>query len=130
MKAFSAKDGYGICHIAKPNGIVPVIITGRTSKIVEHRAEELSLEEVHQGVQDKFPKLMEIVEKYGATLKQCAYCGDDLNDLDCMTRVQEAGGLVGCPADASKEILDIADFVSVKNGGNGAVREFIEWLVK
>ena len=53
-----------------------------------------------------------------------------MNDYDCMKRIQEAGGLVGCPADACDEVIDLADFVSKKDGGRGAVREFIEWLVK
>lgn len=130
MKAFSAKDGYGICHIAKPNGITPVIITGRNSRIVENRAKELSITEIHQGVADKFPKLLEIIEKNGDALEQCAYCGDDLNDYDCMKRIKDAGGVVGCPADAAKEVIALADFVSSKDGGRGAVREFIEWLVE
>ena len=130
MKAFSAKDGYGICHIAKPNGITPVIITGRVSKIVENRAKELSITEIHQGVADKLPKLMEILEKNGDTLEQCAYCGDDLNDYDCMKNIKDAGGLVGCPADAAKEVIELADYVASKDGGRGAVREFIEWLVE
>ncbi|SFH86157.1 3-deoxy-D-manno-octulosonate 8-phosphate phosphatase (KDO 8-P phosphatase) [Pseudobutyrivibrio sp. OR37] len=130
MKAFSAKDGYGICHIGMPNGIIPVIITGRTSRIVENRAKELGITEIYQGVGDKFAKLTEILEKSGVELNQCAYCGDDMNDYDCMKRIQEAGGLVGCPADACDEVIELADFVSKKDGGRGAVREFIEWMVK
>ncbi|WP_458460022.1 KdsC family phosphatase [Pseudobutyrivibrio sp.] len=130
MKAFSAKDGYGICHIGMPNGITSVIITGRTSRIVENRAKELGITEIYQGVGDKFAKLTEILEKTGVELSQCAYCGDDMNDYDCMKRIQDAGGLVGCPADACDEVIELADFVSKKDGGRGAVREFIEWLVK
>ena len=128
MKAFSCKDGYGICHIAQPNGITPIIITGRVSDIVMNRADELKITEIHQGISDKFPKLMEILEKNGDTLSECAYCGDDMNDYDCMKKIQQAGGLVGCPADAVDEVIKIADFVSSKDGGRGAVREFIEWL--
>lgn len=130
MKAFSAKDGYGICHIGMPNGITPVIITGRTSRIVENRAKELGITEIYQGVGDKFAKLTEILGKNGVELSQCAYCGDDMNDYDCMKRIQNVGGLVGCPADACDEVIELADFVSKKDGGRGAVREFIEWLVK
>ena len=53
-----------------------------------------------------------------------------MNDYDCMKRIQEAGGLIGCPNDACDEVIDLADFVSKKDGGRGAVREFIEWLIK
>ena len=59
-----------------------------------------------------------------------AYIGDDINDLSCMEPIKEAGGLVGCPADAVQKVVDLADFVSKRNGGNGAVREFIEWIVE
>ena len=130
MKAFYTKDGYGICHIARPNGIEPVIITGRTSDIVKNRAQELGITEIHQNVADKFPKLMEILEANGDSLSNCAYIGDDMNDYDCMSRIKEAGGSVGCPADAVAEVIELSDFVSSKDGGKGAVRDYIEWLVK
>lgn len=61
---------------------------------------------------------------------ELAYIGDDINDLSCMQLIKEAGGIVGCPADAVQEVLDIADFISKKNGGCGAVREFIEFLTQ
>ncbi len=130
MKAFSCKDGYGIAHIAIPNGITPVIITGRISNIVENRAKELGIVEIHQNIADKFPKLMEILEKNGGKLSECAYCGDDMNDYDCMTRIKDAGGIIGCPADACQEVIELSDYVAKKDGGRGAVREFIEWLVR
>ena len=59
-----------------------------------------------------------------------AYIGDDLNDLKCMQCIKESGGIIGCPADAVDEVRDIADFVSPYKGGEGAVRSFIEWIVK
>ena len=126
MKAFSIKDGCGIAMIAIPAGITPVITTGRVSKIVENRCKELGITELYQGVKNKTEKLKEIVEN----ISECAYIGDDLNDLDVMKFVKSNGGKIGCPADAAKEVIKISDFVSTKNGGNGAVREFIEWLVK
>ena len=52
------------------------------------------------------------------------------NDYDCIKVIKEAGGITGCPSDAAKEIIEISDFVSEKTGGNGAVREFIEWIIK
>lgn len=124
-KVFDIKDGYGIHDIAIPAGITPVIITGRTSKILENRCEELGIKKLYQGVSDKTKKLEIITDD----LSSVAYIGDDINDLSCMVSVKNAGGIVGCPADATKKILDIADFVSGKNGGNGAVREFIEWII-
>lgn len=56
--------------------------------------------------------------------------GDDINDLSCMIPVKEAGGVVGCPADAVERVKEISDFVALHNGGDGAVRDFIEWIIK
>lgn len=129
-KAFSIKDGYGLVHIAMANGITPVIITGRKSKIVENRCAELKITEIYQGVADKTSKLKDFLAEKGATMSECAYMGDDLNDIDCMKAIKAAGGLVGAPADAALEVINIADFISTKDGGRGCVREFIEWLVQ
>ena len=126
MKAFSIKDGCGIHDILIPAGITPVIITGRSSKIVENRCGEIGVKEIHQGISNKIEKLLSITDD----LSSVAYIGDDINDLSCMKPVKEAGGKIGCPADAVKKVKELADFISTKNGGDGAVREFIEWLVE
>lgn len=127
MKAFSIKDGYVGKFILKPVGIVPIIITARNSSIVQHRCDELGIAEVYQGKMDKLTALKEIIgeENMGA----CAYFGDDILDLRCMAPIQEAGGIVGCPCDAVKEIKAIADYVCVSKAGEGALREFAEWLI-
>lgn len=125
MKAFDIKDGCGIHDILIPAGITPVIITGRSSKILENRCKELGITNLHQGIRNKVEKLLTIT----TDLSTVAYIGDDINDLSCMEPIKEAGGLVGCPADAVRKVIDLADFVSKRNGGNGAVREFIEWIV-
>lgn len=126
-KAFCIKDGCGIHDILIPAGIRPIIITGRKSRILENRCKEIGIKELYQGVANKIEKLDEILD--GEGYDTVAYIGDDLNDLSCMEPIHNAGGLVGCPADAAKEVTAIADFVSHKNGGDGAVREFIEWIV-
>ncbi|WP_302951696.1 KdsC family phosphatase [Holdemania filiformis] len=125
-KAFNIKDGCGIHDILLPTGIIPVIISGRKSDIVLNRCREIGIMEVYQGVSNKIDKLKEVVKD----ISRVAYIGDDINDLSCMLLVKESGGIVGCPADAVQQILKIADFISRKNGGNGAVRDFIEWLVR
>lgn len=125
VKAFNIKDGYGIHDIAMPLGIIPVIITGRKSKIVENRCRELGISKIYQGVSDKVEQLCAIT----AELSEVAYIGDDVNDLMCMCAVKDAGGIVGCPADAAKKIIDISNYVSDKCGGDGAVRGFIEWII-
>lgn len=129
LKAFDIKDGYGIHDILLPNGIIPIIITGRCSEIVERRCKELGISEIHQGVKNKKERLLAYCKEQNITLKECAYIGDDLNDLPCMRLIREKQGIVGCPADAIKEVQGIADFQSQYNGGHGAVREFIEWIM-
>lgn len=88
---------------------------------------------LYQGVRLKLEKLREILFDYNQThnfdLSNCAYIGDDILDLSCMLPIKEAEGLVGCPADAVKKVTDISDFISSKNGGYGAVREFIEYII-
>lgn len=130
FKAFDIKDGCGIHNILLPSGIVPVIITGRSSRILENRCRELGISEVYQGVEKKTEKLKEILLKNGCEYHQAAYIGDDINDLSCMEMIKSAGGMVGCPADAAKEVKEIADFISSRCGGCGAVREFIEWVLE
>ena len=126
MKAFNIKDGCGIHDIAIPGGIIPVIITGRKSEIVKKRCGELGIQQVYQGIKNKIEQLNSIADD----LSQVAYIGDDINDLSCMIPVKEAGGVVGCPADAVERVKEISDFVALHNGGDGAVRDFIEWIIK
>lgn len=125
MKAFNIKDGCGIHDILVPAGITPVIITGRSSDIVFNRCKELGIDEVHQGVRNKIEKLLMITKD----LSTVAYIGDDINDLSCMEAIKAAGGLIGCPADAVERVKSIVNYISLYNGGDGAVRDFIEWLL-
>ena len=122
MKAFNVKDGYAIAHMLPEMGIIPVIITGRKSKIVENRAKELGITELYQGVGDKLAVLKNVAEKYNASPDEIAYIGDDINDLDCI----EYCGVTACPADAVEEVKRIATYVCKKNGRDGAVREYID----
>ena len=126
MKAFNTKDGCGIHDLLIPSGIIPVIITGRQSDIVTNRCKEIGITEIYQGVKNKLSKLSE----FANNLSCVAYIGDDLNDLLSMREIKRCGGLVGCPADAAKQVMDLSDFIATHNGGEGAVRDFIEWLLK
>ena len=126
MKRFNVKDGYGIHNILKLHGIMPVIITGRSSQILKNRCEELEIFEVIQGSHDKVSALKDIAKKYDVDMECVAYIGDDCNDLEVMKIV----GLRGCPADAVREIKEVSNFISSFPGGHGAVREFIEWIVR
>ncbi|MBR4951117.1 MAG: HAD-IIIA family hydrolase [Clostridia bacterium] len=126
FKAFHVRDGYAIAHIFPKYGIVPVIITGKSSQIVANRARELKITEVYQGISDKISKLTEIADKYGVTSAEIAYIGDDVNDLDCIAHC----GLTACPADALDEVIPKVDYVCRNNGGRGAVREFADYVIR
>lgn len=125
FKVFDIKDGCGIKDIAIPAGIIPVIITARQSDIILNRCKELGITEIYQNERNKIGKLKEITDN----LSQVAYIGDDILDLQCMFPIKEAGGIVGCPADAVDKVKNVADYISRYNGGNGAVRDFIEWIL-
>ncbi|MBE6526668.1 MAG: 3-deoxy-D-manno-octulosonate 8-phosphate phosphatase [Thermoplasmata archaeon] len=131
FKTFDIKDGYGIYSLLKKYDIIPAIITGRFSDIVLNRCSELGITEIYQGCTDKIQPLYNLATKYNlmidkyGIIKGCAYIGDDLIDLPCMEKCE----LTACPADAVQEIRSIANYVCKTNGGNGAVREFIEWII-
>ena len=125
MKAFNIKDGYAISRL-KEYGIEPVIITGRESEIVKQRCAELKITEFYQGVENKLFKLKDICAKKGLTLSQVAYIGDDVNDLPCIQQC----GVTACPADAVKKVKKAVTMITEAKGGEGAVREFCEFLVE
>ena len=131
LKRFDIKDGYAIHTMLPKVGIVPVILTSRESEIVQNRCRELGVQYCFQGVLDKAKKIQEIAREYGLTLNrggvypEIAYMGDDMIDVPSM----RICGLVGCPADAVREVQELADFVSSQKGGEGAARDFIEWII-
>lgn len=135
MKAFNIKDGYGIADLAMHEmHMIPVIITARESAIVRMRCRELHIEEVHQGCRNKLEKLEEILHVYSEkdrrtwSLRDTAFIGDDILDLKLMKPIREAGGLTGCPHDAVQKVKETADYISPLNGGEGCVRDFVEWI--
>ena len=128
MKAFSVKDGYVINSILKSNNIIPIILTARISSIVQNRCEELGIEEVYQGKKEKLDALKEIIGE--SNFGSCAYFGDDIIDLQCINSIKEAGGVVGCPADAVQKVRSAVNYICLAKAGEGALREFVEWLVE
>lgn len=130
FKAFDIKDGCGIHDILPAHGGKAVIITARQSEIVKRRCEELKIDMLYQGVRDKAKKLHELAQLWGirpncnGEYEDIAYMGDDIIDIPVMKLCRHRGA----PADAAKEVLEIASFVSSRNGGDGAVREFIEFF--
>lgn len=125
MKKFHAQDGLGIT-LAHKVGLNIAIITGRESQMVKLRGAELNIKDVYQGSMNKTQALAELIAKYDLTLDQIAYVGDDLNDLPVMIRV----GLPCATANAAPEVKQHAQLVTTQAGGNGAVREVIEYILK
>ena len=125
FKMFHVRDGHGI-KMAVRAGLHVALITGRTSKVVERRAKELHIKEVHQKVYRKSLVYEKLLKKYKFKDEEVAYMGDDVVDVNLLKRV----GLPAVPADAVDEAKKWAVFISTKRGGRGAAREFIELILK
>ncbi len=125
MKAFDVKDGHGI-KLLQRTGIKIGIITGRSSAVVSRRAKELGIEILYQGALKKLDPYLEILKQEGLTDEQVAYVGDDVIDLPILRRV----GFSVTVADAVPDMAPLVDYVTVRPGGRGAVREVCDMLIK
>lgn len=121
MKAFHVRDGHALAQ-CPGRGIITAIITGRESEIVARRGAELKIREIWQGVSEKGPVLVSLMERYGCRPEEVLYIGDDRNDLACMA----LSGTAACPADADGEVRRQADYVCAARGGEGAIREILD----
>jgi 3-deoxy-D-manno-octulosonate 8-phosphate phosphatase (KDO 8-P phosphatase) len=125
FKMFNVRDGHGIKMLRKA-GIKVALITGRKSRVVERRAEELGITDVYQGIFKKSAVYESLLKKYNCTDEETAFMGDDIGDIELLRKV----GLSAVPADAEEDAKKCAAFISTKNGGRGAVREFIDLILK
>lgn len=125
MKKFAIKDGAGLV-LARTAGIRVMICTGRESEAVRRRAADLKITDVYQNVGDKAAYLRAFMAENGYTRAEAAYCGDDLNDLAAMALC----GFVACPADAAEEVKARAGYVCTRRGGEGAVRDAVEKILR
>lgn len=125
MKQFYAQDGLGI-SAAHQVGIKTAIITGRNTEIVKIRGAELKIGDIYQGSMNKVVALQELAAKYKLTMDEISYVGDDLNDLAVLLQV----GFACAPANAVPEVKERVHYVAAHQGGQGAVREIIELVLK
>ncbi|HOJ15278.1 MAG TPA: HAD-IIIA family hydrolase [Deltaproteobacteria bacterium] len=125
IKTFNSRDGHGIKLLLRA-GIQVAIITGRSSRVVEHRARELGIQYVIQGSKDKKEALLDLAERLGIEPSNMAYMGDDVVDLPAMALC----GLSFAPADALEVVKERSDVVTAREGGKGAAREAAEILLK
>ena len=125
LKAFNIQDGLGI-KLLQQGGIQVGIITGRVSTLLQRRADELAINPVIQGREDKLIALRELLESQNLGLHQIAFMGDDLPDLSAINSV----GLGITVANASDTLAAKADWQTLRSGGDGAVREAAEMILK
>ena len=125
IKRFHVRDGNGIRMVLQA-GIEVALITGRRSEAVAHRAKNLNIAQVFQGVRDKLEILRSLQTELGVTPAETAVVGDDLVDLAIML----SAGLAVAVADAPREVQERSHLVTSIPGGHGAVREVCEILLK
>ncbi|HLD13797.1 MAG TPA: HAD family hydrolase [Burkholderiales bacterium] len=123
-KAFNSKDGHGI-KMMQRHGVATGIITGRTSKVVEHRVRDLNIQHVHQGCAEKLPVYRQLLTHLGLQPEQTAFVGDDVVDLPIMLNV----GLAVAPRDAHPLVVRHAHWTTPSAGGRGAARELCELIL-
>jgi 3-deoxy-D-manno-octulosonate 8-phosphate phosphatase (KDO 8-P phosphatase) len=124
-KAFNSRDGHGIKMLQK-HGVTVAIITGRTSKVVEHRMANLGVTHVYQGKLEKLPAFEELIKEVGVTAEQTAYVGDDVVDLPVLRRV----GLAIAVQDAHPMVVRHSHWQTPSAGGRGAARDVCEMLME
>lgn len=125
IKCFNVKDGQGL-RLLMDAGIEVAIITGRESGAVEHRARDLEIKHVFQGIKDKGSICAKLLEQKGLKKDQVCCIGDDLPDIPMFYHA----GLAVAVSDAAKEVRDAASYVTRNPGGKGAVREVCELILK
>lgn len=126
LKSFDVADGLAIATWTKKLGKKAAIITGRTSLLVERRAKDLQITHLHQKVHNKDEVLEGILKEENLTWDQVAAIGDDLNDYKMLKKV----GFSATPANGTHYLKSFVDFVCENKGGEGAVREMIEYIIK
>ena len=125
IKAFDVKDGHGLKLLMR-SGTEVALITGRESKVVLHRARDLGINQVYQKVTNKIEVYEKILRGKKLEDKHVGFIGDDLVDIPVLRRV----GFSATVWDAIPEVKEIVDYVASRKGGDGAVREVCELLLK
>lgn len=124
-RSFDVRDGFGI-RLGQSAGLSFGVISGRESRALTARAQDLGLDEVHQGAHDKLGLVREILDRRGLEPADVCFVGDDLIDLPAMRYC----GLAIAPADAVDQVREVAHHVTESPGGRGAVREVVDMLLR
>ena len=124
LKKFHTYDSAGVlfAHLLS----IPVgILTGEDTEIVKRRSEKVKIDYLFQGVKDKVEIVEQLIKKLSISFEDCAYIGDDINDINLIQKV----GFSACPNNSPDYIKSKVNFVTSKNGGEGAFREFVEHIL-
>ncbi len=124
-KNFNVKDGHGM-KVLMRYGVDVILVTGRKSTVVEHRARDLGIGEIHQGVHNKLEIAEAILRNRSMNYDHMAFVGDDIVDIPVLKRA----GFSVAVADAVEDVKKCVDYVTVNKGGRGAVREVCELILK
>ena len=125
IKKFHTYDGMGFCLLHQA-GIITGIVTGEKDRLIERRAEKIGADILEMEAVDKLSIVQRLCKQYGITMENVAYVGDDINDVDVIKAVG-----FGCAVqNSSEEMKGISDYVTIRRGGEGAVREVIDLLLK
>jgi 3-deoxy-D-manno-octulosonate 8-phosphate phosphatase (KDO 8-P phosphatase) len=123
--AFNTRDGLGIV-LARNAGLTLVAVTGRSSPNVQARLGELKVTHILQGVPRKAEAFGRVLAELGVGWEEAAFIGDDINDVPCLRRA----GLAACVPDAADGVADLVHVVTRRRGGEGALRELIEIVLR
>lgn len=123
-KKFNTSDSAGVLFLNLLN-IPFAIITGEDTKIVKRRADKLKIKHLYMGVKDKVSIAENLCKELSVDLSDVAYIGDDINDILLLEKV----GISCAPANAPSYVKNRVDFVTETKGGDGAFREFIEYIL-
>ncbi|MBA3972010.1 MAG: HAD-IIIA family hydrolase [Bacteroidetes bacterium] len=125
VRVMNIKDGYAL-QLAVKKGYKIAIISGGRSEMVRKRLNALGINDVYLGIEHKIDSYKEYLEIHNIKPEEILYMGDDLPDYEVMQRV----GVPTCPSDSAPEIKDISIYISDKKGGEGAVRDVIEQVMR
>jgi 3-deoxy-D-manno-octulosonate 8-phosphate phosphatase (KDO 8-P phosphatase) len=123
-KRFHFADIMGL-SLARKAGLVIALISGEDSPLVDRLATKLGISDVHKGCKDKAGAVRLFSQNHGLRLQEICFIGDDVNDLPALNIV----GVSACPADARPSVRETCQVVTKLAGGNGAVREVVDWLI-
>jgi len=123
-KRFSFSDVMGL-SLARKSGLILALISGEDTPLIDRYATKMLITNIYKGCKDKAAALTSFAEQNSLSLREICFIGDDVNDLSAL----KLAGLSAAPANAQPAVRDQVDFLSTRDGGNGAVREIVDAIL-